>query len=167
MALVSGGFVGYVTVIDSGGNSSTLSYRLTAADMTAALADMSTILTALGAVTDANVKSYSVAEVFVENALTFPLAGTHVENRAVITVQIDNEPLKKGTVVIPAPDVGIFAASVGPNSNVVDINDAALISYIDIWRTTGALAKLSDGETVQDVDGIIKGVRTHRKSSNG
>lgn len=167
MALVSNGFVGYVTLIDSGGDSSTLSYQLVAADAAAAATAMGTILTALGAVTDAAVKSYSVAEVFVENALTFPLAGTHVENRAVVTVQIDGEPLKKSTVVIPAPDVGIFVASVGPNSNVVDIADAALVSYIDIWRTTGALAKLSDGETVQDVDGIIKGVRTHRKSSNG
>lgn len=167
MALVSAGFWLTVTLRDSGGNPSNLTYDLVAATAANAATAAADILTRLALVTASEVSGYSLAERFQENAFVYP-ADAENENRAVITCSLNGFANKPVTVVIPAPVDGLFVQPAGgPGYNIVDITQADLISYIDIWRVTGALAQISDGEYIGDSGSILKGKRTHRQSSNG
>lgn len=172
MALVtSGDFDGWelnVTLIDNGGNTSTLSYSLVAIDYTAAAAAAATILTRIGNVTNAVVKGYSIVQRYIENALTLPGSGVQVEDRATVVLQIAGDPLKKVTVNIPAPKAGIFVGTSGESADVIDTSDTDLQAYASTFHT-GGLATISDGEFVDDAvrAGVEKGKRTHRRSSFG
>ena len=172
MALVNDGFFLYVTLIDNGANTSTLSYELTSADMTEAEADAATILAALAPLTLAAVKGYSISRRFVEDSLALPAQGIQVEQRAVVTAQLASSPLKRSQFVIPAPAGGIFVAAEGEGENTVDITDTQLRAYAALFGTgTGAVATISDGESIASevgtTSGMIRGVRTHRRSSRG
>lgn len=163
MAKVSTGFTLSVTLIDSGGNTAVREYALTAADAAAAATASATIMAALDAVTDAEIKSYSIRETFIEDALVLP-ATAEVENLAEIVLQIDGNPLKKANISIPAPNAGIFVGAVGPNRNTVDPGDTALVTYATIW-VTGQQATLSDGEVIELP--VLSGKRVHRASRRG
>lgn len=172
MALVeSGDYGGWelnVTLIDNGANTSTLSYALVAADHAAAVAAAATILTRIGNVTNAVVKGYSVVQRFIENALTLPGSGVHVEDRATVVLAIDGDPLKKVTVNIPAPKATMFVGTSGDSANEINTANTDLQAYAATWHT-GGLAVISDGENVADAprSGVEKGRRTHRRSSFG
>lgn len=173
MALVSDGFYAYFTIVDNGGDSATLSYGLVAADATEAATAAGTIATRLAAVTNGIIKAYSITERFIENALTLPGSGVHVEDRASVVVQLASSPLKSSVLVIPAPKAGLFMATSGDASNDIDVSatNTALRSYVAMFNDGGSgICTISDGEFV-DADaantGIKRGVRTHRASSRG
>lgn len=162
-------FAGYqlsVTLIDQGSNRSTLRYALTAATAEAAETDAATILTLLGAVTDAEVLSYHVGGVWEDPDVTY--GAGEIENVAIASCRIDAEEVKYASVRIPAPVDGIFVAASGPLYNELDPSDNPLRSYLAIFAT-GNEATLSDGETIVDPTqaGSFKGHRTHRKSRRG
>lgn len=152
-----------VDLVDTGGNTTTRSYRLTAADDATALTDAAAILTAIGNVSDCTVKGYSVGSVFVEGSLALP-AAAEVENQLQITVPIFAKPNKSGTMTIPSPKVGIMQNTSGQGFNQPDFTDAALQAYINLF-TTGGKATLSDGEVA--VLANAKGKRIHVKSARG
>ena len=168
MAITSDGFELSVSLVDSGGDQSTLRYQLVAADMTAALAAAATILSRLDTVTDAVVKGYFVGERYTEDALSLPGSGVQVEQRATVICQIDSDPLKKVAINIPAPADGLFVGGPGTGDgyNTIDTTDAGLALYTDIWAVSGAIATISDGEYLSDAP-ILRGRRTHRQSSRG
>lgn len=167
MAITSKGFVGSVTVIDNGANTSTLSYDLTAATVAAAVTDMGDIVARLVAVTDAVVKSYTVGEVFSEDALSLPASGVQVENQARISGKLSGFVDKFGRVMIPAPKPGIFVGSSGKTANVVDASDADLVAYLNTW-ITGGEATISDGEVLDTISPAnVSGKRYHRGSVVG
>jgi hypothetical protein len=168
MALVNDGFDLYVTLMDSGLNTATLSYALDAVDAATAVTSSATILAALQAIIQAEVKSYAISQRFIEDNLVVPISNVHVENIANVVVQLSSSPLKKANVKIPAPSPSIFVSLTGTGSNHIDTVNADLQTYVDIWRETGGIATLSDGETVDDgLDGIVSGKRVHRHSSRG
>lgn len=167
MALTSQGFFGTVTLIDNGGNTSTLSYDLTAAAIGDAVTDMGTVVTRLAAVTDAEVKGYTVGQKFAESALSLPAGGVQVENTAVISALISGEVSKYAILKIPAPVAGIFVGSSGAAANLVDANDTDLGTYLGTF-TTGGLATVSDGEVIDTVSAAhVSGKRVHRASRKG
>lgn len=168
MALVLQSWELNVTLVDNGGNSSTLRFILVAADETAADTAVGTILTRLGAVSNAVVKQYTVGKRYVEDNITLPGSGVHVEDRAKIVMNIDGEPLKTVTTYIPAPKTGIFIGTSGEAADTIDASDADLQAYVATWHD-GGLATISDGEKVAATpnSGIKKGGRTHRQSSFG
>lgn len=169
MALTSAGFELNVTIIDNTANTSTLRYALNAIDMTQAALDAAEIMTALNGVTAGVIKSYSIAERFIEDTLVLPASGVEVEERAVVTVQLASSPVKRATLVIPAPEVGLFVATSGEQAAEVDTTNAQLIDYVQLFQATGGVATLSDGETVSELGSnyIIRGKKTHRASSRG
>lgn len=167
MAIASEGFFGTLTVIDNGGNTSTLTFDLTAATVGAAVTDMGTIATRLAAVTDAEIKGYTVGEKFAEQALSLPAGGVQVENTAVIAAKIAGSLTKTATIRIPAPVAGVFVGSSGAAANQVDPNDADLGTYLGTF-TSGGLATVSDGEVIDTVSAAnVKGKRVHRASRKG
>jgi hypothetical protein len=168
MALVSAGFEGSATLADNGGNEATLRYKLTAATIAAALTDMAGIVSELDAITDCVVRRYNVGEVFVEDTEQFAGAGVQTENVALVVAKIDDPEPKTVNIRIPGPNIGIFKAASGPDANVVDAADAALITYLQNFQT-GGIAALSDGETLLSpgTAGNVTGKRIHRGSRKG
>lgn len=167
MALASAGFKLVVSLIDAGRDQSNLTYDLVAATYADAVTASGTILGLLDAVTDGVVKSYSIIEKYVEGSLVLPAGTVEMENRAVITCQINANPLKTATVVIPAGVIGLYQSTTGAGHNLIDVNDADLLAYLNIWQVSGALAQLSDGEYLDDTAVIVSGKRSHRSNSNG
>ena len=168
MALTSNGFELHVTLMDSGLNTSNLTYVLLAADYATAVIDSGTIIAALTAVTQAEIKAYSILERFIEDNIAVPVTNVNVENQALIVLQLASSPLKKASIKIPAPVPGIFLATTGEGSNVIDVLDTDLNTYVDTWQETPGVATLSDGEQVADgLDALLRGHRIHRQSSRG
>jgi hypothetical protein len=167
MALVANGFMGAITLMDNGGNTSTLRYDLVETVYADALVDLQAILALLSAITQCEVKGYALTERYIEDALAIPVSGVQVENRATIVLNINGNPLKAATINIPGPGSNIFQGTSGPSADVVDVTDGDLIAYVDIWGVTGALATISDGEFVPDTQAMREGHRTHRQSSKG
>lgn len=167
MALSSQGFVLTVTLVDNGGNTSNLTFNLTAATFTDAGTDAATILAALANVTDAVVKAYNVGERFKEDALSLPGTGVQVENTAVLSALITGEVDKWARIVIPAPKPAIFVGLSGAAANQVDPTDTEVQAYVALYDATGE-ATVSDGETVQAPSAsTLKGKRVHRGSRHG
>ena len=164
MAQVSQGFTGYVTVADNGNDRSTKGYTLRAGTYNDAIAAMEDIVAALDAVTRSAIVGYGVTHVFADDAFAVPTdTGIQNENQALITVGIDGKPLKSATLTIPAPVDGIFVATSGASANVVDATDADLLTYFNLFKSTG-VAYISDNENAS----VIKeGRRIHRGSRKG
>lgn len=165
MALTHQYFFLEVDIVDSAGDSTKRTYRLTAATMAAAITDSATIMTALNAVTDGVIKSYRIGDLYAESALSLPLAGVQIENEALLTVGIVGKPTKSATLSIPAPKGSVFTTLQGPGSNLVNTADPDVAAYMALFATAGQ-ATLSDGEVADPLYGF-KGVRRHKKSLKG
>lgn len=166
MALAEVGYVLMVVLSDQGGNKSTLRFDMTATDAATAATDAATIIAALGAVTTAQIVSYSVNHVYQEDTDLYGEGES--ENVASISARIDSAQTKYATLRIPAPVDGIFQAAEGPLYNQIDPADTDLGVYLSVFAT-GHQALVSDGEALLDptVAGNVTGKRIHRKSRKG
>lgn len=163
MAIVSAGWWMTVALKDNGGNETSRTYQLVAADAAAADTASTAILAALANVTDAVVVSTSTYERFVNDAFAYPASGVENENLALLDFSIVDHPEKSATLTIPAPKPTIFNTTSGPGANIVDVADAAVIAYANLFKTGGS-ALISDGEVADALNG---GRRIHRKSTHG
>lgn len=163
MAFISTGWRGEFSLMDNGGNVTKKTYELTAADAAAAATDMATILAALTNVTDCEIVGYHAYEQFEEDTVAFPAAGVQKEDQALLTFDIVDNPLKKATHSIPGPKPGIFISTSGPNANILDLSDAAVVAYRQMFQT-GGQCYISDGEVAFT---LLKGKRRHVQNSNG
>ncbi len=163
MGLVSNGWWLRVSLADNGANVITKRYDLTAADAATAATDVSVIIAALVAVTDAIVISYAYGEEFKEDTVVYPAAGIENENKASITATLTTGGGKKANIKIPAPIIGIFLAPTGASANVVNIGNGTLTTYTDIFAAGGE-AYISDKEVLESLQ---SGKRISAKSNNG
>lgn len=170
MALTSNGTFLHVTMADKGGNTSTLRYELSFADLDAlnlGRDQVSDVITALGAVTDAAIVTYSVGEIFEESTGRF--GDGEVEEVAITTHEIANALGKYVSIRIPAPKSAIFVndGAPGPRANEVDTADDALLNYLTYFAAGGCI-KVSDGETIVTPTATsYRGKRIHRGSRKG
>lgn len=169
MALVSNGYKLSVTLVDNGANRSTLSYRLVAADEAAATAATATIIGHLQTLSVASIQSYTLGLTFVEDALTLPGLGVHVEDQALVVLQLNGDPTKRTTIRIPAPTAAMFVGASGPSADEVDVTHVPLQDYAGIYNVTGGIASISDGEFTVDNPraGVVSGKRIKRGTSRG
>lgn len=163
MALTAVRFEAAFAVYDTGGNHSILTYELRGAVYADAAADAVSIATALAAVTDAVIGGYRMAEVWEESAFAYPAGGIEVENKASLTTLLAGVGAGKANLKIPAPVDGIFQEATGPGYNIVDIVDADLVTYTNLFKAAGE-CYISDG---QDMDSLVAGKRVHAKSNRG
>jgi len=163
MALVSNGWWLQVTLVDNGGNTTTKRFELRSADAATAVVDSAAVIAALGAITNSVISAYRYGEEFLEGAFAYPAAGVENEDKASITVLLATNGAKKANIKIPAPVIGMFVAPTGPSANVVDIADAALVTYMDLFKAA-AECYISDGE---DLDSGVSGKRISAKSNSG
>lgn len=167
MALVADPVKISITVVDTGGNTSRKIYPTnltTAVDGLAAIESArDDAVTALNAVTDAVVLRTGI--LLGESEDTAEFGSGEIENIASITVNLATAG-KKATVQIPAPAAGIFQAAEGPNYNVVDGTDAAVLAYLALFETGGDFT-LSDGEQLDATTPFNYGKRIHKGSTKG
>lgn len=163
MALVADGFSLNIQFTDTGGNTTTRTYDLTAADAATAATDAAAIRAAVDAITDAVISGYSIAERYVENALVYP-ANAEVEKIAQFTGKIIGRPNVSAVVTVPAPSPAIFVSPTGPGYNQVNVGAAAVQTFLQLFDGGGE-ALVSDGE--QWVVSSVIGKRASKKSTRG
>jgi hypothetical protein len=156
-----------VQVVDTGGNTSRKVYptNLTVAvDGIAAIeAARDAVVAALNAVTDGVVLKTGILLGQTEDTALF--GAGEIENVALITVNLATQG-KKAVMSIPAPVDGIFVGASGPNYNIVDPTDAAVLAYLALFETGGDFT-LSDGEQLDDTTPFNYGKRIHKASTKG
>jgi len=176
-------YLGVVNLVDEQGNPAQLRFSLVGADHATALANMQTIIPLIDAVTDALIKSYSVAERYQEDTATVGSAGSEVENIAEVSVKLEQaagEIERFHTYKIPAASIGVFQDTTGSLKGQVDLADADVLALFDVFTdktgygTPGAdaIALISQGEKIHpnntlDRPTLKSGKRVHRKSRRG
>lgn len=166
MAMVGQRFGMTISFVDNGGNQVTREYMMsgTVATYTDAAAAAAAMYPVINALTGATIPQYRVFQVFEDNAFVLPAdMGVQVENQASLTYLLAGNGSKKANLNIPAPVSGIFVSTSGPNANIVDIADAAVTAFTDMFLGAGDF-RLSDGEAAAR---ILQGRRVHKRSSKG
>jgi len=163
MAMVSAGFKAVFELVDNGGDVATKTYDLVAANAADAATAVTAIAAAIAGVSDMVLRKRYFYEVFVNDAFAYPASGVEKQNQALLDLSIVDAPQKTATVTIPAPKPAIFVGTTGPQAEIVNGANSAVIAYVALFEN-GAQATVSDGETVE---GFISGRRIHRKSNNG
>jgi hypothetical protein len=171
MALTAIGWKLVVGMADRGGKVVNRTFDLTAVDTagdaSAVLTDVATILSRLNGVSALVIKSYSVAKVYSNDALTLPTsAEAEAEQQLHLSALIIGDPTKSGTYDIPGPEQLCFQAASGPGADLPNFGQTELNVFVDIFDSGASdLAHLSDGESW---DGLtVKGKKTHKHSTNG
>lgn len=164
MALTGGRWFVVYDLIESSGKNTVRRYELNApADYAAAVAAEAAFRTDLLGVTDCAIRSYHVYQEFVEDALAYP-SGVEKENEALLSFEITDNPAKTATLSIPGAKDTIFVAATGPNRDIIDTADAAVVAFVANFQPVAVggtgLMLLSDGETA---DNLIGGKRRHVK----
>lgn len=148
-----------VSFIDKGGDITTKTYQIRGADYDEASTNAIALITDLTAASLSAITGYNLGGEFAQDALALPtLDGARNSMQAVITVDIADNPLKHGTITIPAPVSAVFVATSGPNSDVVDGTASVVTNLVDNFKAAGT-AYISDGEDVDTTSPNIKGVR--------
>ena len=152
-----------VTLIDNGGNSSTLQFHMRDATYILAEASAPIVLAALAAVTNSVIAGWTLQQRYSEDSFAYPGAGIENEDKASITVQLAGAGNGKANLKVPAPVIGAFLDIVGPGANQIDVTDVAVLAYVGLFAA-GGKCFISDGETVLN---IVSGKRISAKSNNG
>jgi hypothetical protein len=167
MALVADPVKISVQVVDTGGNTSRKVYPTNLTVAAGSIAAIETarddLVAALEAVTDAVVLKTGILIGETEDTALF--GAGEIENQANIVVNLATQG-KKAVMSIPAPVDGIFVGASGPNYNIVDPTDAAVLAYLALFETGGDFT-LSDGEQLDDTTPFNYGKRIHRASTKG
>lgn len=163
MAVVSDGFFISITVMDNGGQETTRQYKLQGATQEDAETDAPLVLAAFLALTDAVLVRWHFFEDRINDALAYPASGVQNQDQALLDFIITDNPTKHATNSIPAAKPGIFVATTGPNADVVDLADAAVVTWAGYFAPASKLY-ISDGETA---DMLFKGKRRHVRSRVG
>jgi len=166
MALTGQTFGMTVSFVDNGGNQVTREYMMKSAiaTYTDAAAAAAAMIPLVNALTGSTISQYRVFQNFEEQAFVLPAdAGVQNENQASLTFLLAGMGSKKANVNIPAPIIGIFSASSGPNANIVDVNDAAVVAFSDQFEGAGDF-RISDGEATSR---LLSGHRVHKRNNRG
>lgn len=124
------------------------------ADYAAALVSQTAIVTDLAGVTDAVITGYHTYQEVYNDAVALP-SDVQLDDEALLTFRLASNPLKSGTVSIPAAKDAIFEGETGPAYNIVDIENAEVAAFAANFLLD-ALFWISDGE---QADELIAGVR--------
>lgn len=163
MAFVSDGFRATITLVDTAGDTTILTYNLTSATLAAAATDLAAIIGSLGVLSDAIISAYTLGEVTINDALVYP-ADAEVEDEAFFSGKIVGRPNRSGNFRIPAPVDAMFVGPTGPNHNIVNMSYAPLVTFLGMFDGSGPIS-VSDGE--QLVTSSVVGKRRKKGTSSG
>lgn len=161
MALVTQGWECSITLIDGVGRTITKSYNMRDTVAADVKTDAAALAAALVDITDCSVKAYRYGEVFAEDSLSIPAGTVKAADKASITAYIDGSPNKTANLKVPGPVIGIFEGASGASASVVDVDDADLVVYGNLFKSTGTVY-ISDKE---DAGAMIRGKRISAKDN--
>lgn len=171
MTLVTEGFEISITLMDNGGNKSTMQFVCDPANVTN-YADAQTartaMISALGGISQSVIVGTALKEIQYEDAIVYPASLVENENKASITLQILGKN-KKANIRIPAPEPVIFNGLSGGGANQVDTTQALVTTLAGMFHATGYFL-ISDGEKVAlspNGNGVVVGKRISAKNNNG
>lgn len=165
MAFVTKGYGVTVSYTDAGANQVTRDYECdsTVVDMDGAVAAAGEILPDIIALTDATLPKYRIYQEVVDDAWALPAATVQIENTASMTLLLADLGSEKANLNMPAPKIGAFVSSIGPQQNILNTTAAIVTNFTNNFTAAGKFS-LSDGEKAS---GILNGKRVHKKSSRG
>lgn len=164
MAFVSHGFFVTFELVDKSEHTTRRTYQVNAATYADAVTAVTTFRGYLEAMTDATITTQSISERYANDAAQLPTATRPITENATLTLRINNNPLKKASTSVPMPKDGIFVAASGEGFDIVDPADAAVIAFWGAFTPNGEMY-ISDGETVDEIAGLVAGRRTGRSFS--
>jgi len=134
-------------------------------DLATTLANAVTIAGSIQAITDAAVNRFTVALEYGED--TPAARGGENQEVAHLALALNLNPpealSKTKAFDLPAPGVAIRVAPNGPGSNLIDISNAALTTFLAHFLPAGE-AYLSHGQTLDEIkDGYVH----HQRSKKG
>lgn len=166
MVFTAGGFGATYSFVDNGGNQVVREYVMkpevaTYAAASTAAEDMQPVLDAMSGST---MPKYRVYQEWTNTSFVLPAdAGVQNENQASLTYLLAAAGSKKANLNIPAPVIGLFVGSSGPNANVIDVDDPAVVAFSDMFLAAAPF-RLSDGEYIQR---LLAGHRVHKRNNRG
>lgn len=167
MALVSNRFEVEVTFTESSGKSVNRTYVAASSVTTPAglATNWALALPFVQAMTDSVISQYVYKQVFVEDALVLP-ADAENNDQALFTGKIFGDPTSSAIVSVPAASIDIFVTPTGGGRDVVDMSDAAVQAFVDLFSDSGTNGDwvISDGE--QWSEATVSGRRRNTKSTN-
>lgn len=165
MAFLDANFGATFTFLDGGSNTTTRDYEMDADIVTYddAVAAAEAMLADLEALTDAEISNYRVYRNRNEGTLVIPAATVQVENCLSLTVLLTAAGNKKANLNVPAPKIGAFIASTGPQANIANTGATIVTNFTDNFLIAGAFT-VSDGE---EIARVLDGKRVHKKSNKG
>lgn len=166
MALVHSKFKVTFNFVDSGENSTSRTIELNAATAVEAATEANALAIDLDAISDAVIASYTIGDVFEEDAFTLPVGSVNVEEAAEITMFLEGFATKKAVFSVPSPVIDIFVGTSGKNRNIVDGLDTLVVNLLENFKP-GFTAFISDGENAKATLPFVSGKRVHYRSRKG
>lgn len=159
MAFVNDGFFTTVALSASNGRTMnvTLNWDSTVTDLAEAETARAAWATDYAAVGDGVIKSYVHSSRAYNDAFAYPTSqDAEFGEAAILSCTIEGNPTKTATLNIPMPKTSVvYLDTVGPNRDVVDIQEPLIAAYVDNWAAGPAM--ISDGEKLEG--NIIRGRR--------
>lgn len=168
MAFVAQGWKLVLSFVDAGGNPTSRTFDLVATDdagdLSPVIDDVTAIIAAYTAATDAILVSQQVSKVTLNDSVVLPTTSVNVEENLQVSAKIAGMPNKSAVFEIPAPKIGAFQQTSGPGRNLANFTTGPLPDVVNLF-TTGGKVYISDGEVITAQG--IKGKRVHHKSTKG
>jgi len=138
MTIVDAGWFATYELIDGSANLTSHTVELIATDYDSAEASAAAHATVLLAVTGSLMAGYDIRHKLTENSLSaLPAVTVTNSNQAVISASIQDQPLKRATVSIPAAKIGVFAGATGTLANVVNVAATIVTDYLASFTAAG------------------------------
>lgn len=133
-----------------------------AAAMQTVRGEAAAIIAALAVITAAEILSYQVSGVFVEDTV-FPVpADANPYEEVALSVGLDGVAFKRGALYLPSPRDGVFISD-DDATGTVDTADTDLLDWVAQFAAPNRFA-LSDGEQILS-DPAIRGARLRSVAS--
>lgn len=172
MAIQSDGFTITMTVKDNGKGTSIKKYNLDPAvvvDFAGAQLARNAIYDALSGVIQGVIVATKLSEGQFENAIVYPVSNIEIENKGSVSVAIQGSA-DTGNFEIPTVSPDIFVGLSGGAADQIDVTNAEVVAYADLFRHTTGVAFINRTQKIADSpngNGIIVGKRVSSKNSNG
>lgn len=142
------GWKATVQIMDRGEEKASLLVELRSATHAAAVTDIQAWIIAFYQVSQCEVLGFNLMQGFVNDAIIIPADG-QLQEKARIAFRLEGTS-EYETLDIPAPKDTVFLDVNGANSEIVDVNDASVLAYTNLYKSTG-IAFISDGEALEEI----------------
>jgi len=159
VGMVVEGTYAVITLEDSGGNQRTVTYPMKTST------GIGDIVNALDGITSAAIIG-AVRETRL-HAVGFdpPPGSSQVEAKAKLRLYDEEFTARTHTLYVPSPKQDIFIAATGDGANIVDVSNADVLAFVDLFDTEG-FCYISAAPN-RTAGGIRSGIRVTHKSKRG